>query len=145
MTFPQLETASGMAVVSREADHFYCPPAPRLGSVIRVQATTITTGASLAQLNHASTGFGPAVHGHLVEIWTDASVVWGVEATGSDTIAAAGSFGTTSGSTLQANERVQFIASNAYPHIFAVTATGTANLEIRVVSAINTGDIARGA
>lgn len=145
MAFPQLENASGMAVLSREADHFYCPPAPRLGSVIRVQATAATTGAALAQINHASTGFGPAINGHLVEIWTDADVVWGVEATGTDTIAAAGAFGTTSGATLKANERVQFMASNAFPFIFAVTAGGTANIEIRCVSAVNTGDIARGA
>lgn len=134
----------GSAALSLEADQFFTATPPLLGKVVRVQATSATTGAALVDLSHDTTGLTPEIVGKLVEVWADADVVIALHSSDTATIAAAGALGTTSGSTLKAFERRQFIVPRTATFLFGVTVSGTANLEIVQASALNRADFEAG-
>lgn len=131
-------------VLSLEADQFFTSTPPKLGGVVRVQATTSTTGAPLVQLDHATTGLTEKIVGKFVEVWASADVVIALHTSATGTIAAAGTLGTTSGSTIKANERRKFFVPPGRTFLFAVTAASTANIEIYQASAQNLEDFVAG-
>lgn len=118
--------------VSREADQFFTALPPLVGKVAKIAATATASSTDLS----AAGALGPKCEGFRYEIRSDADVVWAVGVSGA-TLAVAGTVADgQSGGTLKANERVQFLLPLGMHYLYAVTSTGTANIEIRAVGDI---------